>query len=207
MKIKNSSFVISAVKKAQYPADELPELAFVGRSNVGKSSIINMLLNRKGLAKTSGTPGKTQLVNFFDIDGLFRFVDLPGYGFAKVSKSVKEGWGIIINEYLSSRQTLLEVVLLLDIRHKPTQDDLNMWGWILQSGFKGMVVCTKADKLSRSAMAKQRAMIARTIGIPAENIIVTSATSRCGKYDFWDAANLLFQSRGYNINLERQSKE
>ena len=126
MKIKNSQFVISAVAMTQYPDDALPEFAFAGRSNVGKSSLINMLLNRRGLAKTSSTPGKTQLVNFYDIDGLFRLVDLPGYGFAKVSKEKKANWGNIIDTYLNNRATLIEVFQLVDIRHKPSKEDKEM---------------------------------------------------------------------------------
>ena len=136
--------MISAVAKSQYPEDQLPEIAFAGRSNVGKSSLINMLLNRRGLAKTSSTPGKTQLVNFYDIDGLFRFVDLPGYGFAKVSKTQKANWGKIIDTYLNTRENLLEVFQLVDIRHKPSGEDKQMYDWIKASGFSGIVIGTKA---------------------------------------------------------------
>lgn len=205
MKIKNSSFVTSAVRSVQYPSEDLPEIAFVGRSNVGKSSIINMLLGRKGLAKTSGTPGKTQLVNFFDIDGLFRFVDLPGYGFAKVSKSIKENWGKIIGQYLNSRPNLLEIVALLDIRHIPTTEDLEMYNWITQMGYSGIIICTKSDKLSNAQKQKQIKVIRKKINLPQEQkLFLSSATSRAGKYQIWDEINLLFENRGIDIFLERQ---
>ncbi|HSN65938.1 MAG TPA: ribosome biogenesis GTP-binding protein YihA/YsxC, partial [Fusibacter sp.] len=159
MKIKNSQFVISAVARSQYPDDALPEFAFAGRSNVGKSSLINMLLNRRGLAKTSGTPGKTQLVNFYDIDGLFRLVDLPGYGFAKVSKEKKANWGNIIDTYLNNRETLIEVFQLVDIRHKPSNEDKEMYTWIKGCGFNGIVLATKSDKLTKNQVSQQIKMI------------------------------------------------
>ena len=135
MKINNCRFVISAVSPLQYPEDHKPEIALAGRSNVGKSSLTNMLINRKGLAKTSSTPGKTQTINFYDIDDKFRFVDLPGYGYAKVSKSHKATWGKIIETYLNKRENLLEVCLLVDMRHKPSADDVLMYEWIKSCGF------------------------------------------------------------------------
>ncbi len=206
MKIKNSQFVISAVSPKQYPEDDLREIAFAGRSNVGKSSLINMLLNRRGLAKTSSTPGKTQLVNFYDIDSLFRFVDLPGYGFAKVSKVQKASWGKIIETYLTQRENLLEVIQLVDIRHKPTGEDKNMYNWILDYGFSGIVVATKSDKLSKNQVAKQVKMIRKELDMPADAIIIPiSSSSRDGKYTVWDLFNEIFEVNGLDIHMERQN--
>ncbi|HAS72981.1 MAG TPA: YihA family ribosome biogenesis GTP-binding protein [Clostridiales bacterium UBA8960] len=206
MKIKNSSFVISAVAKTQYPDDALPEFAFAGRSNVGKSSLINMLLNRRGLAKTSSTPGKTQLVNFYDIDGLFRFVDLPGYGFAKVSKAQKATWGSIIETYLNNRETLLEVFQLVDIRHKPTNEDKEMYDWIRTCGFNGIVLATKSDKLNKNQIVQQLKMIKEELEMEKDAIIVpVSSQTRDGKYDVWDIINALFETNEIDIHLERQN--
>lgn len=207
MKIKNSSFVISAVAKSQYPEDQLPEIAFAGRSNVGKSSLINMLLNRRGLAKTSSTPGKTQLVNFYDIDGLFRFVDLPGYGFAKVSKTQKANWGKIIDTYLNTRENLLEVFQLVDIRHKPSCEDKQMYDWIKASGFSGIVIATKADKLGKQQIAKQIKLIRTELNMDKDAILIpVSASERSGKYDVWDLINGIFEVNELNIHLERQNE-
>ncbi len=207
MKIKNSQFVISAVAKTQYPDDQLPEFAFAGRSNVGKSSLINMLLNRKGLAKTSSTPGKTQLVNFYDIDGLFRFVDLPGYGFAKVSKAQKEGWGNIIDTYLNTRQNLLEVFQLVDIRHTPTREDKDMYAWIKSAGFNGIVIATKSEKLNRNQAAQQIKLIRKELGMEKDDVIISvSSQNRDGKYEFWDTINALFEANDIDIRMVKQSE-
>lgn len=208
MKIKNSQFVISAVAKSQYPEDALPEFAFAGRSNVGKSSLINMLLNRKGLAKTSSTPGKTQLVNFYDIDGIFRFVDLPGYGFAKVSKAQKANWGNIIETYLNNRETLIEVFQLVDIRHKPSTEDKDMYNWIRNAGFNGIVLATKSDKLNKNQIAQQLKVIRNELQMEKEAVIVpVSSQTRDGKYDVWDTINALFEANGIEIHMERQNPE
>lgn len=206
MKIKNSSFVISAVSPSQYPDDELREIAFAGRSNVGKSSLINMLLNRRGLAKTSSTPGKTQLINFYDIDGLFRFVDLPGYGFAKVSKAQKATWGKTIETYLVNRETLMEVIQLVDIRHKPSQEDKEMYAWIKNMGFSGIVIATKADKMTRNQVAQQVKMIRKELQMDKEAVIIpVSATSRDGKYEVWDLFNQIFDANALGFQMERQN--
>lgn len=208
MKIKNSQFVISAVAKSQYPEDALPEFAFAGRSNVGKSSLINMLLNRKGLAKTSSTPGKTQLVNFYDIDGIFRFVDLPGYGFAKVSKAQKANWGNIIETYLNNRETLIEVFQLVDIRHKPSAEDKDMYNWIRNAGFNGIVLATKSDKLNKNQIAQQLKVIRNELQMEKEAVIIgVSSQTRDGKYDVWDTINALFEANGIDIHMERQNPE
>lgn len=206
MKIKNSSFVTSAVWKEQYPEEPLPEIAFAGRSNVGKSSMINMLINRHGLAKTSSTPGKTQLVNFYDVDGKFRLVDLPGYGYARVSKSKKSEWGKIIDTYLSSRDNLMEVLLLVDCRHEPTEDDREMYQWIKAYGYNGIVIATKADKLSQSQLAKQLTVIRKGLSMEPEAVLLPiSSEKRTGKYRVWDMFNELFEVNGYDVHFERQS--
>lgn len=205
MKIHESRFVISAVGPDQYPEDQLPEIAMAGRSNVGKSSFINMLINRKKLARTSSTPGKTQTINFYDIDGHFRFADLPGYGYAKVSKAQKSSWGKIIETYLKSRENLLEVIQLVDMRHKPSVQDQQMYNWIRECGFQGIVVATKWDKLKKSQQKKQIQLIRQTLNMSQTAPLFTiSSTSRQGKYPFWDFVNELFAKNGYNIFIERQ---
>lgn len=205
MKIKKSAFVTSAVTKDQYPESELPEIAVVGRSNVGKSSLINMLLNRKNLARTSSTPGKTQLINFFDIDGKFTLVDLPGYGYARVSKEQKKTWGTIIETYLKTRKNLLEVILLVDLRHKPTAEDIEMYKWINTYGFNGIVVGTKHDKIKKSQLQKHIKVIRDTLEMEEHAVLVTTSTmNRHGKYDVWDVFNELFEVNGHDVFFERQ---
>lgn len=208
MKIKESKFITSAVKPDQYPESDLPEIAMVGRSNVGKSSLINMLLNRKNLARTSSTPGKTQLINFFDIDGKFTLVDLPGYGYARVSKEQKKTWGTIIETFLKTRKNLLEVILLVDLRHKPTEEDIRMYEWIKSYGFNGIVVATKHDKIKRSQLQKHIKVIRTTLGMEKEAVLVTSSTmDRKGKYDVWDIFNELFEVNGHEAHFERQQQK
>ena len=165
MIIKTSEFITSAVKRNQYPVDVRPEVAFVGRSNVGKSSIINALTNRRKLAKVSQTPGKTRLINFFLINDEMYLVDLPGYGYAKVSKKEKESWGKTIETYLMEREQLKKVVLLVDSRHKPTADDILMHEWIKHYGYDVIVVATKSDKLSNNALAKSKKIIKETLNL------------------------------------------
>ena len=205
MKIKSSSFIISAVKNDQYPDLDVPEIAFAGKSNVGKSSLINMLLNRKKLAKTSSTPGKTQTINFYNIDDKFRMVDLPGYGYAKVSKSEKAKWGAMIGEYLKDRENLLEVVLLVDIRHSVTSNDKMMYNWIKEYGYNGIVIATKSDKLSQSAISKSLKSIKNDLKMDEDSILVAaSSEKRSGKYRIWDIFNELFAEKNMDIFFERQ---
>lgn len=163
MRIKQSEFIISAVKRHQYPVDNRAEVAFVGRSNVGKSSIINALTNRRHLAKVSQTPGKTRLINFFLINQDFYLVDLPGYGYAKVSKKEKESWGNTIETYLTGREQLKRVILLVDSRHKPTGDDILMYEWIKHFGYDVIIVATKSDKLSNNELPKSKKLITETL--------------------------------------------
>ncbi|MDU2895904.1 MAG: ribosome biogenesis GTP-binding protein YihA/YsxC [Clostridium sp.] len=169
MRIKQSEFIISAVRREQYPIDNRNEVAFVGRSNVGKSSIINSLTNRKKLAKVSGTPGKTRLVNFFLINNDFYLVDLPGYGYAKVSKSEKDSWGKTIEMYLTEREQLKRIVLLVDSRHKPTGDDILMYEWAKHFGYDVVVVATKSDKLKNSEFKKNEKIIKETLKLKEED--------------------------------------
>ena len=181
MIIKKAELVAVAVKKDQYPNDDLPEIAFAGRSNVGKSSLLNLLVNRKNLARISGSPGKTRTINFYEINESFRIVDLPGYGYAKVSKSTSEGWGDMIERYLESRNGLLKVVQLVDIRHAPSDQDIQMYAYLKHYQLDGIVVATKADKVSRNELQKCVSIIRKTLNMSAEDkIIPVSALKRTG---------------------------
>ncbi|GAB6096940.1 ribosome biogenesis GTP-binding protein YihA/YsxC [Desulfatiferula olefinivorans] len=181
MIIRSAEFVKSAVKPSQYPEAALPEVAFVGRSNVGKSSLINTLLNRKRLVKTSSTPGRTQLINFFNINGTFTFVDLPGYGYAKVPKSVVKTWGDMIETYLSTRQTLKGVVMLMDIRRTPGQDETDLIGWFQHYHIPTCYVLTKADKFSNQKRKVHHEHCGETLGLPPSELICFSAKTRLGR--------------------------
>ncbi|KEI84657.1 YihA family ribosome biogenesis GTP-binding protein [Clostridium botulinum] len=182
MEIKKAEFVISAVKKTQYPDDGRPEVAFVGRSNVGKSTLINTLTNRRKLVKVSSTPGKTRLINFFVINDNMYFVDLPGYGYAKVSKKEKENWGYIMEQYLVERDQLKKIVLLVDSRHKPTSDDINMYNWIKHYNYEVLVVGTKLDKLKRNDINKNKKIIRDTLKMDKDDkILLISSLSKEGK--------------------------
>jgi GTP-binding protein len=184
MIIKQSKFIISAVKPSQYPDDNRVEIAFVGRSNVGKSSLINSLTNRRKLVKVSGTPGKTRLINFFLINNTFYFVDLPGYGYAKVSKEEKAKWGGIMEAYLVNRQQLKKIILLVDSRHKPTEDDLNMYHWIKHYNYECLIVATKSDKLTNNELSKSKKVIRETFKLTDnEKIIYISSLKKSGIED------------------------
>ena len=186
MIIKSAEFVTSATKPAQYPPALLPEIAFAGRSNVGKSSLINTLVNRKRLVKTSSTPGRTQLINFFDINGQVGFVDLPGYGYAKVPVSVRKKWGPMIETYLSGRETLRGVVVIMDIRRIPRQEELNLLGWLAHYSISGIAVLTKTDKLSKNKQAQQHHMIAQSLEMDKDDFILFSAKTRRGRDTLWN---------------------
>lgn len=186
MKINKADLEKVAVEEKQYPAMNLPEFAFAGRSNVGKSSFINAMLNRKNLARTSSTPGKTRTINFYKVNDDLRLVDLPGYGYAKVAKSEKEKWAGIINRYLENRENLLETILLVDIRHEPTALDKQMYDYIIDSGFSGIVIATKKDKIKRSQVDKHVSIIAKKLGVEhRENIIPFSSTKKDEVQDMW----------------------
>jgi len=187
MIIKSAEFVKSAVKPSQYPSAVLPEIAFTGRSNVGKSSLINTLLNRKRLVKTSSTPGRTQLINFFIINKAFTFVDLPGFGYARVPDSVKKKWGPMIETYLSTRKTLKGVVLIMDTRRIPGVKELNFIEWLCYYNIPCILILTKADKLSKTKQLKQHLAIAKALSVDKDDLILFSAKSRMGKDAIWEA--------------------
>lgn len=187
MEIKSAEFITSAVKPSQYPLPDFPEIAFAGKSNVGKSSVINTLVNRRHLVKTSRTPGRTQLINFFLINGLLSFVDLPGYGYAKVPAAVKKKWGPMIETYLSSRKSLKAVLLIMDIRRSPGNEELNFIDWLAREGLACLMVLTKTDKLSKTRQKKQLAMIAAAIGRNKEDLLLFSAKTKKGKTQIWQA--------------------
>ena len=187
MKILSAEFVTSATNPAQYPPVKYPEMAFAGRSNVGKSSLINTLVNRKRLVKTSSTPGRTQLINFFDINNLITFVDLPGYGYAKVPTAVRKKWGPMIETYLSGRNTLLGVVVILDIRRTPREEEQNLIAWLEHHAIARIMVLTKTDKLSKTKREKQRAAVANALEVDTSDLILFSAKSRKGRDAVWNA--------------------
>jgi ribosome biogenesis GTP-binding protein YsxC/EngB len=183
MIVKKAELVAVAVKKNQYPPDEKKEIAFAGRSNVGKSSLLNLLVNRKNLARVSGSPGKTRTINFYEINEEFRIVDLPGYGYAKVSKSVTENWGDMIEAYLADRKGLVKVVQLVDIRHTPSAQDVQMYEYLRHYGYDGIVVATKSDKISRNEMTKSIADIRKTLGLSQEDKVIPVSSLKRSGYD------------------------
>jgi GTP-binding protein len=191
MIVKSAEFIKSAVKPSHYPPAALPEIAFAGRSNVGKSSLINVLVNRKRLAKTGATPGRTQLINFFNINSAFTFVDIPGFGYAKVPVSVKKKWGPMVETYLSTRKTLKGVVLIMDIRRTPGLEELSLVEWLNHYQIFSIMVVTKIDKLSRSKQLVQKQKIAQALGINSTDLILFSARTRQGKGELWRAIQAL----------------
>lgn len=191
MKIKSVEFIISAVKPDQYPTDNIPEIALVGRSNVGKSSLINRLLNRKNVARVSSKPGKTQTINFFLINEAFHLVDLPGYGYAQVSKTQREAWGKMMEKYLAGRDRLQAVVQLVDIRHAPSKDDVQMHEWLMYYQIPSIIIATKADKISKGNWAKHTKVIRETLKLGKDvPILLFSSETGVGKEEAWS----LFES-------------
>ena len=187
MKIKQSRFITSAVKKSQYPTDVFPQIAFVGRSNVGKSSLINSLTNIKKLAKVSSTPGKTRLINFFLINEEFYLVDLPGYGYARVSKEEKKNWGKIIEDYLIENANLKKIVLLVDSRHKPTEEDVLMYNYIKYFKYETLIIATKSDKISKSQFQRNINLIRTTLKLEQnEKILIYSSLNKNGRDEIID---------------------
>lgn len=194
MRITKSDIETVAVKPSQYPPENLKEIAFAGRSNVGKSSLLNLLTGRKKLAKVSGNPGKTRTINFFLINDEFRIVDLPGYGYAKVSKSVSESWGDMMETYIENRPNLVKIVQLVDIRHEPSKQDVQMYGYLKHFGLDGIVVATKADKVSRNRIPGQVKLIRQTLGLNKDDrVIPVSALKKTGHEELLDVIEELLE--------------
>jgi GTP-binding protein len=191
--VKNTEFVKSGTRPAHYPEGDLPEIAFAGRSNVGKSSLINVLVNRKNLVRTSSTPGRTQLINFFKVNDDFMLVDLPGYGFAKVPLDVKRQWRPMMETYLSKRRNLRGVVLILDIRRTPTEEDQQMLTWLRAFSVPPIIVITKCDKVSKNERARQSEIIMKSMGLDKSEVSYFSALSKEGKDGIWARIDALLQ--------------
>jgi len=192
MKVNDAKYELTAVKPEQYPQKNIPEIAFVGRSNVGKSSIINALINRKNLARTGSAPGKTREINFYNIDDKLYFVDLPGYGYASVSKTEKSTWGKMIETYLSTRSQLKMIIMLVDIRHTPSKDDIQMYQWLENSKIHCVIAAVKVDKIPRSQVITKLKDIRETLKLNSNvNIIPFSSETKQGKEDLWGSVDFL----------------
>ena len=200
MFIKTATFVTSAAKPSQFLDRPIPHVVFAGKSNVGKSSLLNKMLNRKSLAKTSGTPGKTRLVNYFLINDRFYFVDVPGYGYAKVSKSERANWQELIESYLSGTPQIALVFLLIDIRHDAGDHDKQMIEYLKHFDIPFRIILTKADKLSRNKTARQRASIARDLGIPVTDLSATSSVEATGVKEVWAYINQAYEETSTALN-------
>lgn len=187
MKIRSLELETVCGITSRLPDNTLPEIAFAGKSNVGKSSLINALLNRKSFARTSAQPGKTQTINFYNINNFMYCVDLPGYGFAKVSKEIQEKWGKMIENYLHKSKVLKAVFLLIDIRHEPSANDVNMYQWILSNGYKPIIIATKLDKINRSQVQKQVKLIKTKLEAEKDTVIIPfSAETKQGRDEIWE---------------------
>ena len=193
---------MSAVRKEQFPTDGLPQVALVGRSNVGKSSMINTLLNRKNFARVSQTPGKTRTINFFMINKEFYLVDLPGYGYAKLSKQEKASWGEIMEEYFGNSENLLHIFLLVDIRHEPKPDDKTMMEYIRYHNIPVSVIATKADKLTRNHQNQSVKIISEMLGVERDQIFLISSLKRTGQDAVWGKIVDIYQQNGFNITVD-----
>lgn len=197
MIIKSVNLEIVCGVTSKLPDTVLPEVAFAGKSNVGKSSLINALMNRKAYARTSSQPGKTQTINFYNINEAIYYVDLPGYGYAKVSQKEREKWGRMIERYLHTSRQLRAVFLLLDIRHEPSENDRLMYEWILDSGFHPIIIATKLDKIKRSQTAKQVKLIRQTLEAEKDTIIIPfSAETKQGREEIWQVIEELLIEKG-----------
>ncbi|MGO3611569.1 MAG: ribosome biogenesis GTP-binding protein YihA/YsxC [Leuconostoc mesenteroides] len=187
MDVHNVEMVMSAVSASQYPTDGKPEIALVGRSNVGKSSLTNTLIHRKNFARTSSQPGKTQTLNFYDVEDKLYFVDVPGYGYAKVSKAQREAFGVMIEEYITSRKQLRGVISLVDARHEPSEDDISMYEWLHYYNIPILVVATKSDKISRGKFNKAESVIKKALGFDNEDsdFQFFSSETKYGKDEVW----------------------
>ena len=187
MKIRSSEITMSARNRSQYPADGIPEIALVGRSNVGKSSTVNTLLNRRNFARTSQTPGKTRTINFYLINNEFYFVDLPGYGYANANVEVKAKWGKMIERYLHTSRMLYAVFLLIDIRHEPSANDRQMYNWIIEQGYHPIIIATKMDKIKRSQLQKHIKMIKSGLEVVEDTIVIPfSSQTKQGREEIYE---------------------
>lgn len=194
MKITSAEFIVSAVNIQQYPDDRLPEIALAGRSNVGKSSFINRMIQRKGLAKTSSKPGKTRTINFYKINESFYFADVPGYGYAQVSKKERDEWGPMMEEYFQLRESLRAVVLVVDIRHTPTNDDVLMYDFLKHFDLPAIVVATKVDKIKRGKRPKHIKKIVHKLRVEREDAVIPfSAETGEGKEKVWSTLKSFLQ--------------
>lgn len=200
MKIKDIRMDMSAVKKEQYPDDGLPQIAFVGRSNVGKSSSINTLLNRKKIARVSQTPGKTRTINFYKINSEFYFVDLPGYGYAKLSKEEKSSWGKVMEEYFINSKNLIHVFILVDIRHEPKEDDVLMLDFVRHYGIPVSIIATKSNKVTRNDAAISKRTIKSKMKLEGERILPISALKKTGVEEIWNHVLEIYRENGYEIS-------
>ncbi|ADB68452.1 YihA family ribosome biogenesis GTP-binding protein [Listeria monocytogenes] len=186
MDVNNVELIISAVRPEQYPETDLPEYALAGRSNVGKSSFINTMIRRKSMARISQKPGKTQTLNFYKIEEALFFVDVPGYGFAKVSKTEREKWGVMIETYITSREQLRGVIQIVDLRHKPTEDDRMMYEFLKYYDIPVIVIATKADKIPRSKWQKNAKIVRETLDFdPDDKFVLFSSETKMGKDEAW----------------------
>ena len=208
MVIKNVSLETVIGVTSQIPDNQKMEIAFAGKSNVGKSSLINALMNRKSLARTSAQPGKTQTINFYNINDEMYFVDLPGYGYAKVSQTEKEKWGKMIEKYLHKSKVLQAVYLLIDIRHEPSANDKQMYDWIMSNGFHPIIIATKLDKIKRSQLQKQIKLIKQGLGVDSETIVIPfSAETKQGREETYDLIDeLLLQYKREHGEVEMETE-
>ena len=198
MVIKNVNLETVCGITSTLPENTLPEIAFAGKSNVGKSSLINGLMNRKSLARTSSQPGKTQTINYYNVNSELYFVDLPGYGYATANEAVKAQWGKLIEDYLHQSKKILAVFLLIDIRHAPSENDRIMYDWILERGYKPIIIATKADKIKRSQLQKNIKVIKEGLGLKKESIIIPfSAETKQGRDEVWKLMDELLESEAY----------
>jgi GTP-binding protein len=203
MNVNNVELAAVAVKTAQYPEETMPEVAFAGKSNVGKSSLINTMINRKALARTSQNPGKTRTINFYNVENSLYFVDLPGYGYARAPKSEIAKWGKMIEDYLIKRESLKAIIMLVDIRHEPGANDKMMYDWLKHYGHRIIVVATKSDKLKRSQLPKHKKMLSEGLGLAKDDILIPfSSENKSGKDELWSVIETVAGLNEETDNLE-----